>query len=74
LDFAGIGHLSRSATRSAASQQRNTRPEVHEENGAPAIDLADGEALYGRLKDLQLGISVRLLEQIEVDPSFFDAI
>ena len=42
-------------------------------DGAPAIDLLDGEALCGLLKDLRLGVEVRPVttEQIIVDEAFF---
>lgn len=40
-------------------------------DGAPAIDLIDGEALCGLLKDLKLGVKVKLVEQVEVDSAFF---
>ncbi len=40
-------------------------------DGAPAIDLVDGEALCGLLKDLKLGLKVQLVEHVEVDASFF---
>jgi restriction system protein len=43
-------------------------------DGAPAIDLVDGEALCGLLKDLRLGVAVNLVEQVQVDPKFFAVI
>jgi restriction system protein len=43
-------------------------------DGAPAIDLVDGEAICGLLKDLKLGVTVKLVEEIQVDPKFFSAI
>ncbi|MCA0423739.1 MAG: restriction endonuclease [Proteobacteria bacterium] len=43
-------------------------------DGAPAIDLVDGEALCGLLKDLKLGVNVRLVEEVEVVPEFFGGI
>lgn len=43
-------------------------------DGAPAIDLVDGEALCGLLKDLKLGVKVRLVEEVEVQPDFFTSI
>jgi len=43
-------------------------------DGAPAIDLVDGEALCGLLKDLKLGVKVRLVEEVEVEPEFFKSI
>lgn len=43
-------------------------------DGAPAIDLVDGEALCLLLKELNLGVHVRQVEEIEVVPAFFNAI
>jgi restriction system protein len=43
-------------------------------DGAPAIDLIDGETLCGLLKQLGLGISVRMVEEVAIEPSFFAAI
>jgi restriction system protein len=43
-------------------------------DGAPAIDLVDGEALCQLLKELKLGIRVRLVEEVDVDDSFFSSI
>jgi restriction system protein len=43
-------------------------------DGAPAIDLVDGEALCGLLKDLRLGVIVKLVEEVQVDPKFFASI
>lgn len=43
-------------------------------DGAPAIDLVDGEAICGLLKDLKLGVTVKLVEEVQVDPKFFGSI
>jgi len=43
-------------------------------DGAPAIDLVDGEALCQLLKELKLGIKLKLVEEVEVEPSFFSSI
>lgn len=43
-------------------------------DGAPAIDLIDGEALCGLLKRLKLGVEVKLVEQVEIDEAFFRSI
>ncbi len=43
-------------------------------DGAPAIDLIDGEALCQLLKEQGLGVSVRLVEEVTVDEAFFDEI
>jgi restriction system protein len=43
-------------------------------DGAPAIDLIDGEALCGLLKDRRLGVTVRMVEEMIVDETFFQSI
>lgn len=40
-------------------------------DGAPPIDLIDGEALCEKLKDLSLGVQTRLVEKVTVDPDWF---
>lgn len=53
-----------------------TREAIKEANrdGAPPIDLLDGEALADKLKDLQLGVKVELVEQVTIDPEWFKSI
>jgi restriction system protein len=43
-------------------------------DGAPAIDLIDGEALCLLLKEKKLGVKIRLVEEVQVDDAFFDEI
>lgn len=43
-------------------------------DGAPPIDLIDGVALCEKLKELQLGVSARLVEEVEVHPAWFEQI
>lgn len=43
-------------------------------DGAPAIDLVDGEALCRLLKDQQLGVTVKFVEEVQVEPKFFSSI
>jgi restriction system protein len=43
-------------------------------DGAPAIDLVDGETLSDLLKQLGLGVNVRMVEEVDVDPNFFDVV
>ena len=45
-------------------------------DGAPAIDLIDGEALTELLKSLKLGVRVEqvVTERMTVDESFFDEV
>ena len=40
-------------------------------DGAPAIDLVDGEALCELLKDLKVGVSVEVVEEVTIDKVFF---
>lgn len=41
-------------------------------DGAPPIDLIDGESLCDKLKDLSLGVETKLVEKISVKPEWFD--
>ncbi len=45
-------------------------------DGVPLIDLIDGELLIDKLKELKIGVSVseKIVEVVEVDKNFFDAI
>lgn len=43
-------------------------------DGAPAIDLIDGEGLCGLLKELKLGVAVRQVEEVDIDSTFFEGI
>lgn len=43
-------------------------------DGAPAIDLIDGQALCQLLKDNRLGVSVEMVEQVSIIPDFFDEV
>jgi restriction system protein len=43
-------------------------------DGAPAIDLIDGEAVCQLLKELKLGVRVRMVEEVEVEEGFFSSI
>jgi len=40
-------------------------------DGAPAIDLVDGDALCDLIKDLKIGISIKLVEEVEVQTDYF---
>ncbi len=43
-------------------------------DGAPAIDLIDGEALCDLLKSLKLGVETKLVEEVEIDSDWFGQI
>lgn len=62
------GLIITSGTFTADAKREATR------DGAPAIDLVDGEALCHLLKDLGLGISVRQVEEVDIEPAFFRSI
>ena len=41
-------------------------------DGAPPIDLVDGDELAEKLKELALGIKTELFERISVDEAWFE--
>ncbi len=43
-------------------------------DGASPIDLIDGENLVDMLKQLRLGVKVRMVEEVEVDAAWFEGI
>lgn len=53
-----------------------TRDAIREStrDGAPPLDLIDGDQLADKLKGLNLGIETKLVEQVVVDESWFGAI
>ena len=40
-------------------------------DGAPPIDLIDGELLCEKLKEFSLGVKTKIVEEIEIDENFF---
>jgi len=53
-----------------------TRDAIKEatKDGAPPIDLIDGEQLVQRLKELSLGVKITMIESVEVDADWFTKI
>jgi len=51
-----------------AAQEEATR------DGAPPIDLIDGERLAELLKELHLGVQTEMIEKVDVDEAWFDGI
>ncbi len=43
-------------------------------DGAPPIDLIDGEALADKLKEYGLGVSVKMVEEVSVKEDWFKTI
>lgn len=40
-------------------------------DGAPPIDLIDGEMLCEKLKEFSLGVKIKIVEEVEIDTDFF---
>ena len=76
-DFRGamIGRAEKGVILTTGTFTRGAQREATRD-GAPPIDLIDGELLIDRLKDLELGITVstRVVEDVAVNPEFFRAI
>jgi restriction system protein len=43
-------------------------------DGAPVLDLIDGDAFCGILRELQLGVTTQLVEQVTVDSEWFQGL
>ncbi len=43
-------------------------------DGAPTIDLIDGELLCDLLKELKIGVETKMVEEVEIKPDFFGQI
>ena len=43
-------------------------------DGAPPIDLIDGEQLCNKLKEFNLGVKTELIEDVSINPEWFDKI
>ena len=76
-DFRGamIGRADKGLLITTGSFTKDARREAQRE-GAPPLDLIDGEALADKLKELEMGITVsqRIVEEIRVNSQFFESI
>jgi restriction system protein len=74
-DFRGamIGRGDKGLFISTGTFTSGARKEANRD-GAPAIDLIDGEILCELLKNLKLGVSTELIESVSVDEGWFDSI
>jgi len=74
-DFRGamVGRTDKGLLITTGSFTREAIKEANRE-GAPAIDLIDGEKLADQLKELSLGVSVELVEEVKVQEEWFDSI
>lgn len=74
-DFRGamVGRADKGLIITTSTFTREARAEATRD-GAPAIDLIDGEDLCLLLKDNGIGVRVRMVEEVEVDPAFFASV
>lgn len=74
-DFRGamIGRADRSLVITTGTFSREAKAEATRD-GAPPIDLLDGEQLLDKLKELRLGVAVKMIEEVTVLPDWFKAI
>ncbi len=74
-DFRGamIGRADRGLVLTTGTFSRDARLEATRD-GAPPIDLVDGEQLLEKLKELHLSVSVEMIEKVTVDQDWFKGI
>lgn len=60
--FITTGYFTRNAVKEASRE------------GAPTIDLIDGEKLADKLKELNLGINIDFIEKVNIDEKWFEGI
>jgi restriction system protein len=71
-DFRGamMGRADKGLIITTGGFTREARAEATRD-GAPPIDLIDGEMLADKLKELQLGVTTRLVEEVDVEEDWF---
>ena len=71
-DFRGamIGRADRGLVITTGTFSRDAKLEATRD-GAPPIDLVDGEQLMDKLKELRLGIKLEMIEEVTIIPSWF---
>lgn len=74
-DFRGamVGRADKGLIITTGGFSRDARAEAIRD-GAPPIDLIDGELLVEKLKDLGLGVRTKMVEAVEVDADWFRSI
>jgi restriction system protein len=74
-DFRGamIGRADKGLVISTGSFTRDAQKEATRD-GAPPIDLIDGELLVDKLEELRLGVKIEQIEVVQVDKAWFDNI
>jgi restriction system protein len=71
LRGAMLGRADRGLILTTSTFTREARQEATRD-GAPPIDLLDGEELLDKLKELQLGVNVKMIEEVVVDRRWFE--
>lgn len=71
-DFRGamIGRADRGLVITTGTFSRDAKLEATRD-GAPPIDLVDGEQLMEKLKEFELGVKVKMIEEVTVLPDWF---
>jgi restriction system protein len=74
-DFRGamIGRADRGLVITTGTFSREAKVEATRD-GAPPIDLVDGEQLLEKLKELRLGVNVEMIESVSILPDWFKVI
>lgn len=72
-DFRGamIGRADKGLIITTGSFTREAKKEA-QRDGAPPIDLIDGNDFAEKLKDLKLGVKTKLVEEVEVEKEWFE--
>jgi len=73
-DFRGamVGRADKGLVITTGTFTRDARQEATRD-GAPHIDLIEGEELVEKMKELQLGLKIKMEESVEVDKDWFKA-
>jgi restriction system protein len=71
-DFRGamVGRADKGLVMTTGTFSTDARREATRD-GAPAIDLVDGETLCELLKDLEIGVSIKKVEHVLVEQNVF---
>jgi len=71
-DFRGamIGRADKGLFITTGTFTRDARQEAHRD-GAPPIDLIDGKSFAENLRNLQLGVKIKVIEEVSVDHHWF---
>lgn len=71
-DFRGamIGRADKGLFITTSSFTRGAKAEAHRD-GAPPIDLVDGSEFAQKLKELNLGVSIAVVEKVKINKSWF---